>query len=175
MLTQKISAISGTLGAKLTAGDLQMPEGFYKVVRLNPLSRHHLSLGINYPNEADIHRTEAVYGKEKDKGGEIFLHGGSVTVGCIPLTDDGVEPFYIACLLALSNGYKDIPVHIFPCHLSEKALSALCERFSHAHLVTDYSYRSFFENLATGYRLFEESRTLPIISVDPKTGCYLFE
>ena len=40
---------SGTLGPKVIEGDLQTPEGFYKINVFNPMSNFHLSLGVDYP------------------------------------------------------------------------------------------------------------------------------
>jgi hypothetical protein len=48
-----ILANSGHLGPKLRQGDAQIPEGFYTIESLNPNSRFHLSLRINYPNAFD--------------------------------------------------------------------------------------------------------------------------
>lgn len=42
---------SGTLGPKLAEGDLQAPEGFYRVAQrqLNPQSRHYLAFNLGFP------------------------------------------------------------------------------------------------------------------------------
>src|SRR2546430_2634369 len=48
-----ILAASGTSGPKLKEGDRQVPEGLYKVESLNPNSRFHLALRVNYPNDFD--------------------------------------------------------------------------------------------------------------------------
>lgn len=44
---------SGALGPKRKEGDLQVPEGIYEVESLNPNSRFHLSIRVNYPNDFD--------------------------------------------------------------------------------------------------------------------------
>ena len=49
-----LAATSGTLGPKRRTGDYQVPEGFYAIDRFNPNSSFHLSLGLNYPNAADL-------------------------------------------------------------------------------------------------------------------------
>ena len=50
-----ICNFSGGLGPKLKEGDLQSPEGFYRVGlnQLNPKSRHHLAFNLGFPNGYD--------------------------------------------------------------------------------------------------------------------------
>ncbi len=55
--TYDFCAHSGTLGPKIMEGDLQTPEGFYKINVFNPESTYHLSLGVDYPNMVDLART----------------------------------------------------------------------------------------------------------------------
>jgi murein L,D-transpeptidase YafK len=105
-----ICAASGTLGPKSQAGDLQVPEGVYYVDRFNPVSAYHLSLGINYPNAADRRRSSA-----RNLGGDIFIHGGCVTIGCLPISDRLIEELYVMAVLARSAGQRQIPVQIVPC------------------------------------------------------------
>jgi L,D-transpeptidase catalytic domain len=54
-------------GHKQFEGDGKTPEGLYYISHRNPDSNYHLSLGITYPNEADIAFAEAA---GKDPGGE---------------------------------------------------------------------------------------------------------
>ena len=60
-------------GHKQFEGDGRTPEGAYTIDRRNPDSLFHLSVGISYPNEADIAFAEA---QGKSPGGDIFIHGG---------------------------------------------------------------------------------------------------
>ena len=83
---------SGTLGPKLREGDGQIPEGLYRVEYLNPNSSYHLSLKIDYPNAFDREKGRAD-GRER-LGYDIFLHGKSVTVGCIPIGDEAIEELF---------------------------------------------------------------------------------
>ena len=87
-------------GDKKTSGDGRTPEGDYVIDRRNPDSRYHLSLGIDYPNEADIEEASAL---GKDPGGDIFIHGQGRnftflipdwTWGCIAVTNDEIEEIY---------------------------------------------------------------------------------
>lgn len=48
-----ILGVSGQLGPKLREGDRQVPEGIYAIDSLNPNSKYHLSLRVNYPNAFD--------------------------------------------------------------------------------------------------------------------------
>jgi len=48
-----VCASSGGPGPKARTGDGQVPEGLYRVTTLNPWSRFHLSLRLDYPNAAD--------------------------------------------------------------------------------------------------------------------------
>src|SRR6476661_5799507 len=77
--TYKVCMQSGSMGPKRLQGDYQVPEGFYYINEFNPRSSYHLSLGINYPNASD-----KVLSDSLKPGGEIYIHGNCVTVGCIP-------------------------------------------------------------------------------------------
>ncbi len=87
------------VGHKQFEGDGKTPEGQYFISYKNPDSQYHLSLGISYPNEADIAFAEA---EGKSPGGDIFIHGGpntrvskrDWTWGCVALTDKEIEIVY---------------------------------------------------------------------------------
>ena len=105
--TYKVCAMAGTLGPKRMAGDYQVPEGFYYINEFNPNSNYHLSLGLNYPNQSDKILSDSVR-----PGGDIYIHGSCVTVGCIPLTDQFIDEVYILPAYAKNAGEDYIPVHI---------------------------------------------------------------
>jgi murein L,D-transpeptidase YafK len=91
--TYPILAASGVLGPKLQRGDRQVPEGWYHINRFNPRSRFHLSLGINYPNDADRIRSAG-----RDPGDDIFIHGSNKSIGCLAMGDLAIEEIYgLAC------------------------------------------------------------------------------
>lgn len=100
------TAFSGKLGPKLKQGDKQIPEGIYNIEYLNPNSSYHLSLKVDYPNEFD--RLKAVEENRKKLGGDIFIHGKAVTIGCIPLGDEGIEELFVAASKAINKGIKVI-------------------------------------------------------------------
>ncbi len=86
------SAFSGRLGPKLEEGDRQIPEGIYRITYLNPKSKFHLSMRLNYPNAFD--RRVAKRDGRVNLGGDIMIHGSNRTVGCIPIGDEAIEELY---------------------------------------------------------------------------------
>ncbi len=127
MKSYDICAKSGSIGPKSEEGDRQVPEGFYLISRFNPMSKYHLSLGINYPNPSDLKRSGAAR-----PGGDIFVHGNCVTIGCLPMTDEHIEEIYLLCIEAKDRGADEIPITIFPKRLDPKNYSELMsdERYS---------------------------------------------
>lgn len=161
--TYDFCMLSGVLGPKRKQGDYQVPEGFYYIDRFNPYSSFHLSLGINYPNDSD-----RILSNASDPGGDIFIHGNCVTIGCIPITDDKIKELYLLAVEAKDSGQDHIPVHIFPFRLSADKLEAMRIQYSdEPDLIT------FWENLQDGYVLFEHENRLPEILVDPDNGRYV--
>ena len=158
-----VCASSGTPGPKRQQGDDQVPEGFYRVDRFNPLSNFHLSLGVSYPNQAD-----KILGIRGRLGGDIFIHGNCVTIGCVPITDEGIKELYVIAVEARSAGQASIPVHIFPARLHEKGLKRLEREFGDRKLL------DFWMSLKPGYDFFEKNRRLPIVTID-KQGRYQIE
>lgn len=103
-----IAAWSGKLGPKEKEGDKQTPEGFYEVEPsgLNPRSNYHLAFNIGYPNAYDrsLNRT----------GSFIMVHGRDVSIGCLAMTDPGIEEIYTMVEQALIHGQQRVPVQIYP-------------------------------------------------------------
>ena len=95
---------SGTTGPKRLQGDFQVPEGFYHINEFNPNSNYHLSMGLNYPNSSDRILSDSLR-----PGGEIYIHGSCVSVGCIPLNDDEIEELY---LIASYGGFSAVALSI---------------------------------------------------------------
>ncbi len=158
--TYEFSGYSGDLGPKRIQGDGQIPEGFYIINRFNPYSSFHLSLGINYPNYSD-----QTLGVKGHLGGDIFIHGSNVTIGCIPITDDKIRELYLIALEAWSDGQSQIPVYIFPCKFDTE----VCKN----RLKKNSVHNSFWKNLAKGYDLFYKKREFLIVSSD-RNGRYHF-
>jgi len=141
-----LAAVSGTLGPKRRAGDGQTPEGCYFVDRFNPASTYHLSLGLNYPSDDDLLATGL-----DDPGGDIFLHGSNVTIGCLPLTDAGIEEVYLLAVAARAAGQTRIEVTIFPFALTDDELARRA----------DSPHAAFWRGLQPAYARFERTRSLP--------------
>ncbi|MFP2994661.1 L,D-transpeptidase family protein [Spongiivirga sp. MCCC 1A20706] len=100
------TAFSGKLGPKLKEGDKQIPEGVYKIEYLNPNSAYHLSLKVNYPNAFD--KQKAAEENRTKLGGDIFIHGKAVTIGCIPIGDKAIEEVFVLASKAMNKGIKVI-------------------------------------------------------------------
>ena len=159
--TYNIVSKSGVLGPKRMEGDLQVPEGFYYIDRFNPASSYYLSLGINYPNDSDR--------KKSDKprlGGDIFIHGSTVTIGCMPMTDDKIKEIYLYAVYAKDNGQNKIPVYIFPFKMNDS-------NFDYYKKQYNKSLVDFWTNIKKGYDLFENNKKELNIKVD-SNGNYIF-
>lgn len=97
LVTYPILAASGRTGPKRREGDLQVPEGFYDLPILNPNSRFHLSIRVDYPNAEDVAHAAVPRGK---MGGDIYIHGSDVSIGCIALGDDAISELFTLAALA---------------------------------------------------------------------------
>jgi len=117
--TYPILGASGRLGPKLREGDRQVPEGIYRIEWLNPNSRYHLSMKINYPNEFD--RACAKKENRTNLGGDIMIHGGSASIGCLAMGDEAAEDLFI---LAAETGIEKITVILTPVDLRTTELPA---------------------------------------------------
>lgn len=106
-----ILAASGVAGPKFCEGDCQVPEGFYRIESLNPNSRFHLSLRINYPNDADRTRALAEGRNVLNLGGDIMIHGSDVSIGCLAMGDLAAEDLFV---LAARTGLANIRVLMAP-------------------------------------------------------------
>jgi hypothetical protein len=100
---------SGTLGPKLKEGDRQVPEGIYNIELLNPNSSFHVSLRVGYPNQFD--REQADKEGRTNLGGDIMIHGGAVSIGCLAMGDEVAEELFV---LAAASGKENIEVILTP-------------------------------------------------------------
>jgi murein L,D-transpeptidase YafK len=117
--TYPILAASGTSGPKLNEGDRQVPEGLYKIESLNPNSRFHLALRVNYPNDADKEHGRRD-GRSK-LGGDIMIHGGAASIGCLAMGDPAAEDLFV---VAAETGIKNISVILAPLDFRVRELPA---------------------------------------------------
>ena len=114
-----IIAASGTIGPKLFEGDRQVPEGIYAAEALNPNSRFHVSVRIGYPNEDDK-RQARLDGRTK-LGGDIMIHGGASSVGCLAIGDPAAEKVFS---LAARVGLPNIKIVLAPSDLRTAPIPA---------------------------------------------------
>ena len=157
--TYKVCALAGTLGPKRMEGDYQVPEGFYYINEFNPKSTYHLSLGLNYPNISD-----KILSDVDKPGGEIYIHGSCVTVGCIPLTDPMIEELYVITAHAKDLGQDFIPVHIFPVRFNVRKSVDYLDKM----VKDDSTLRRFSSNMEKAFNYFEKHKQLPVIMVSDK-------
>ncbi|MFY7898700.1 MAG: L,D-transpeptidase family protein [Chitinophagaceae bacterium] len=161
--TYKVCALSGALGPKRMEGDYQVPEGFYTINEFKYRSTYHLALGLNYPNSSDILLSDI------DKpGGEIYIHGSCITVGCIPVQDDQIEELYILASHSKSKGQDFIPVHIFPIKFD----AAKSVEYFNKNAKDNTEYLLFTSKLKQVFDYFELYKKLPIICIN-KMGEYV--
>ncbi len=104
------SAFGDGIGNKIEEGDGRTPEGTYHVSVKNTQSQFHKSLGVSYPNAADL-----AYAKKYkvSAGGDIMIHGmsnkislaNSITVatainltdwtqGCVAIRNDQIDAVF---------------------------------------------------------------------------------
>lgn len=152
----RIAAQSGKAGPKLAEGDGQVPEGFYFVppAAMKPDSTYHLAFNIGFPNRYDRRHGRT--------GSLIMVHGNRVSVGCLAMTDPGIEEIYTLCDAALMNGQEFFRVHLFPFRMTGERLAREAGN----------EWADFWAQLREGYEHFERTRVPPEVSVED--GRYRF-
>ena len=162
--TYEICCKSGVLGPKRKRGDLQVPEGFYRVIDFNPWSNFLLSMKINYPNPSDTIR-----GHPRDPGGLIYIHGNCVTIGCITIEDPEIEQLYLIFLDTVRKHKRRGLVHIFPARMDAQGMKWLKEKYKdQPELIR------FWEEIKVGFDKFEEDH-IPNRFTIQKNGAYRFK
>lgn len=162
--TYRVCSLSGKMGPKRKEGDRQVPEGYYYINDFNPNSSFHLSLGINYPNYSD-----RMLSDQKKPGGDIYIHGSCLTIGCIPLTDEYISEVYIMAVHAKNAGQDFIPVHVFPVRFN----NARSMDYLGSVSLTDNDAQKFWLNLKNAYDYFEKTRKMPVVLVNSQ-GKYVY-
>jgi murein L,D-transpeptidase YafK len=114
-----ILGASGGLGPKLREGDRQVPEGVYRIEYLNPNSIAHLSLALSYPNPFDRVHAEEDGRESAILGGEIMIHGGRDSVGCLAVGNQGAEDLFV---LAADADWQQALVVVSPVDFRRAAL-----------------------------------------------------
>ena len=152
----KVCALVGTLGPKRFEGDYQVPEGFYHINEFNPNSSYYLSLGLNYPNASDRILSDRI-----KPGGDIYIHGGCATVGCIPIQDDQIGELYVLTASSKSAGMDFIPVHIFPIKYDVKKSYEYLAKLTK----DNQQLKEFSDRMEDAYDYFEKYRQVPVIMI----------
>jgi len=155
----KVCMQSGTMGPKRLEGDFQVPEGIYHIDDFNPNSNYHLSLGLNYPNASDRILSDSLR-----PGGDIYIHGSCVSVGCVALNDQDIEDVFTITSYAKANGLEFIPVHVFPARYNvKKSADYLATTIrSKEHI------KKFEDRLKEIFDYFNEHKQIPIILINKK-------
>lgn len=152
-----ICALAGGLGPKRRQGDSQVPEGFYNIDFFNPISEYHLSLHLDYPN-----RHDRLAGAEASNlGGDIYIHGGCASAGCMALTDEGIKELYWVAVEARALGQHRIPVHVFPARLEDRDMEGLERSFRERP-----DLLHFWRTLKPAYDFFQTTQRVPAVAVD---------
>lgn len=159
-----ICALSGELGPKSQQGDRQVPEGMYHINRFNPSSNFYLSLKVSYPNNADRKRSTA-----SALGGDIYIHGSCVSIGCLAMTDPTIKELYWLLVLTKSQAEKRIPCHIFPARFTKTKYEIL--RLIYRE---EPKNLQLWEQMFKVYNHFEQNHTLPRINIHAD-GHYLVD
>ncbi len=149
---------SGELGPKRKEGDRQVPEGLYQISSFNPVSNYHLSLQVNYPNASDRKLSDP-----KNPGGQIFIHGSCVSIGCLAMRDFRIEEIYLMAVHAKSNGQQVIPVYLFPFQMNRENMEEQL-----ANLPETDSRKSFWKQLEPAWKYWQRERKTIPYSIDSK-------
>lgn len=144
---------SGDFGPKRKQGDRQVPEGVYHINVFNPSSSFHLSLGISYPNKSD-----RILSNASDLGGDIFIHGQCVTIGCLPMTDDIIKEIYVINTLAKGSGQSKIPIYLFPFKYNKLTEYIFYKEYP--------QHKTLWNNLKSEYFYFKDNSKLRNFSID---------
>jgi murein L,D-transpeptidase YafK len=148
-----VCVLSGKMGPKRKENDRQVPEGYYFIDEFNKNSNYYLSLLVSYPNYSDL-----LKGDKETPGGEIYIHGSCVTIGCLPMTDEIIQEIYALCLISRTNGQLNIPIHIFPTYFTRQGLTYLSTWYR------ENDNQKFWTTLKKGYDYFQSyKKILPVM------------
>jgi len=164
IISYEICFQSGQLGPKRCQGDYQIPEGFYHIIYFNRYSDYFLSLGINYPNLSDKRKSRGCR-----LGGNITIHGGCNSTGCIPMTDEIVKYIYLFALYSSPTDRRaKVHVYIFPFKMTNENLQKHAELYKN-----NDELLLFWLNLMTGYEKFMQTKKDLKYDINKK-GDYIF-
>lgn len=112
-LQYPIIGASGNAGPKLKEGDMQVPEGFYRLSGFRPNLVAYMGLDVSYPNSEDkMHAREA---HRTGLGSDILIHGSRWSTGCLAMGNEPIEEMFV---LANDVGLNNIKLIFAPCDLT---------------------------------------------------------
>jgi len=152
-----ICDLSGAEGPKRRYRDLQVPEGFYHISKLNPYSKYYLSMEINYPNASD-----SIRGVRGHLGNQIYIHGSCISSGCLAMTDDRIRELFVYCIEAYNCGQEEIALTIYPTRLNDANYSELISEYH-----KDKDKISLWGDLKKSYDLFTRNKVQPAVRFLP--------
>jgi hypothetical protein len=95
-----------------------VPEGIYAIVYLNPRSVG-ASLARAQLSETTTNRARAAEDGRDTLGGDIMIHGGSASIGCLAIGDEAAEDLFV---LAAEAGFEGAVVVLSPVDFRKRAL-----------------------------------------------------
>jgi L,D-transpeptidase catalytic domain len=141
VLTYPIIGASGKAGPKLQEGDMQVPEGFYKITGFRPNLIAHIGLDVNYPNATDrLHANEE---KRHHLGSDILIHGSRWSTGCLAMGNEPIEEMFV---LAHDTGINNISLIFAPCDLTKVDVAKTNALSSKASSSSAPTFRSWEKN-----------------------------
>jgi len=151
-----IISYSGKLGAKVSIKDKQAPEGYYSINIHRIIRKDELftKLDLGFPNR---------YDKEHNvSSGYASIHNPSIQEDGFVIDNNNISEIYNIVQEALLNGYKTIPVYIYPFVMTQYNL----ERYYNSRWI------DFWRNIKEGYDYFNRYHRTPKIEI--RNGRYIF-
>jgi murein L,D-transpeptidase YafK len=91
-----------------------------------------------------------------------------VTIGCMPITDEGIKQVYWLAVEVHAAGQRHIPIEIFPRELTEDGFTSLAKSHPNQPEVP-----AFWSNLRESFALFEKDHRALKVTV-ARDGRYRF-
>jgi murein L,D-transpeptidase YafK len=117
---------------------------------------------VSYPN-----RSDRLLGRQGNWGGQIMIHGGCATIGCIPIENQPVEQLFHIVRDSWRSFRRWATIHIFPARMNDQGMRLLRRLASARPALLD-----FWLQLQKGFLQFEKTRRIPRIRID-SGGRYL--
>jgi murein L,D-transpeptidase YafK len=117
----------------------------------------YLSLRLNYPNSSDLVRAD-----RQHPGSDIYIHGNSVSIGCVAIGDEAISEVYTAA----HDASGPITVFLFPAQFSAENV---------ARLTTEQpEFTKFWQQLQAIDQFITTQQQLPAVCITAE-GEYVLE